>query len=77
MTEERYVFNCEWHDTQASLIRTYQMTFYPKDNTVEMYDKKNRRLFLVRVFLVVLLAVVLVAVVLVGVVMVQATVVAT
>jgi hypothetical protein len=34
--EERYVFETEWFDTQASLIRKYLFTFYPADNTIEM-----------------------------------------
>ena len=46
--EERYVVKTEWYDPQASLLREYQLTFYPKDNTIEMYDVKNRRLFLKR-----------------------------
>ena len=34
--EERYVFEVEWHDTQASLIRKYLFTYYPNDKTLEM-----------------------------------------
>lgn len=34
--EERYVFETEWYDSQASLIRKYLLTFYPKDETAEM-----------------------------------------
>jgi hypothetical protein len=34
--EERFVFECEWYDAQASLIRKYLLTFYPKDSTAEM-----------------------------------------
>lgn len=37
--EERFVFECEWYDTQASLIRKYLLTFYPKDSTAEMVSK--------------------------------------
>lgn len=48
MSEERYVFGCEWYDSQAALIRKYQLTFYPKDVTIEMYDIKSKRLFLKR-----------------------------
>jgi nucleoside-diphosphate kinase len=46
--EERYVFDCEWYDQQAELIRYYRITFYPTDQTIEMYDKKNERMFLKR-----------------------------
>jgi len=34
--EERYVFETEWFDSQASLLRRYLLTFYPKDSTLEM-----------------------------------------
>ena len=34
--EERYVFKVEWFDKQADLIREYLLTFFPKDNSVEM-----------------------------------------
>jgi hypothetical protein len=34
--EERFVFETEWYDSQASLIRKYLLTFYPKDSTAEM-----------------------------------------
>jgi hypothetical protein len=43
--EERYVFETEWYDSQASLIRKYLLTFYPKDNTAEMVSwwRRGRR----------------------------------
>lgn len=34
--EERYVFETEWFDAQASLIRKYLFTYFPSDKTVEM-----------------------------------------
>ena len=46
--DERYAFIAEWYDPNASLIRRYQLLFYVADNTVEMFDLKNRRLFLKR-----------------------------
>lgn len=46
--DERYAFIAEWYDPNASLIRRYQLLFYVADNTVEMFDIKNRRLFLKR-----------------------------
>ena len=45
---ERYAFTAEWYDPNASFNRQYQLLFYPSDNTVEMFDIKNRRLFLKR-----------------------------
>eukprot|EP00794_Sanderia_malayensis_P010751 gene10751-11901_t len=46
--DERIAFIAEWYDAQAALVRKYQLLFYPKDQTVEMYDLKNRRTFLKR-----------------------------
>ena len=37
--EERYVFDCEWYDQQAELIRYYRITFYPTDQTIEMVSQ--------------------------------------
>ncbi|CEM14665.1 unnamed protein product [Vitrella brassicaformis CCMP3155] len=48
MAEDRYVFETEWYDPQAELQRKYLLTFYLKDNTIEMYDVKNHRMFLKR-----------------------------
>ena len=46
--DERYAFIAEWYDPNATLIRNYQLLFYPADNTIEMFDIKNRRAFLKR-----------------------------
>lgn len=46
--EDRFVFYVEWFDAQADLIRRYMLTFFPRDNTIEMYDTKNKRPFLKR-----------------------------
>jgi hypothetical protein len=40
-TEERYVFECEWFDELASLIRKYLFTFYPKNSNVEMVSTRR------------------------------------
>ncbi|CAG9321915.1 NME7_3 [Blepharisma stoltei] len=47
-SEDRFVFIVDWFDQPASLIRKYQVTYYCVDNTIEMYDIKNRRIFLKR-----------------------------
>ncbi|CAF2710047.1 unnamed protein product [Rotaria sp. Silwood2] len=47
-TDERYCFTGEWYDPQASMTRTYQVLFYPSDNSIEMFDVKTRRTFLKR-----------------------------
>ncbi|XP_015347351.2 nucleoside diphosphate kinase 7 isoform X4 [Marmota marmota marmota] len=45
---ERYVFIAEWYDPNASLLRRYELLFYPGDGSVEMHDVKNHRTFLKR-----------------------------
>lgn len=47
-TEERYAFRVQWFDPQAQIIRPYLLTFYPRDNSIEMFDIKNKRAFLKR-----------------------------
>ncbi|NXI86657.1 NDK7 kinase, partial [Rhipidura dahli] len=46
--EERFAFIAEWYDPSASLFRRYELLYYPKDSSIEMYDVKNRRTFLRR-----------------------------
>ncbi|NWQ61949.1 NDK7 kinase, partial [Neopipo cinnamomea] len=46
--DERYAFIAEWYDPNASLFRRYELLYYPKDGSIEMYDVKNRRTFLKR-----------------------------
>ena len=46
--KDRFAFIAEWYDVNASLIRRYQLLFYTPDQTVEMFDMKNKRLFLKR-----------------------------
>ncbi|XP_032382662.1 nucleoside diphosphate kinase homolog 7 [Etheostoma spectabile] len=46
--EERYAFLTEWYDPTAALLRRYQLFYYPKDSSVEMFDVKNQRIFLRR-----------------------------
>ncbi|KAL3047861.1 nucleoside diphosphate kinase 7 [Trematomus bernacchii] len=46
--EERYAFLTEWYDPTAALLRRYQLFYYPQDNSVEMFDVKNQRIFLRR-----------------------------
>lgn len=47
-SEDRYVFYVEWFDGQADVLRRYMLTYYPRDNSIEMYDPKNKRPFLKR-----------------------------
>ena len=46
--KERFVFIVEWFDSQASIIRKYNLTYYLSDNTIDMFDIKNKRIFLKR-----------------------------
>ena len=34
--DQRYVFNVEWFDQPASLVRSYLLTYYPSDKTLDM-----------------------------------------
>jgi len=46
--EDRFVFHVEWFDQQADVIRRYMLTYFPRDNSLSMYDTKNNRSFLKR-----------------------------
>lgn len=46
--DERYAFLVEWYDPNAQIMRKYMLCYYTADGTVEMYDVKNRRIFLKR-----------------------------
>ncbi|KAJ8346324.1 hypothetical protein AAFF_G00213870, partial [Aldrovandia affinis] len=46
--EERFAFLAEWFDPAACLLRQYQLLYYPRDGSVEMFDVKNQRAFLKR-----------------------------
>jgi nucleoside-diphosphate kinase len=46
LNEDRYVFVVEWFDTAASIVRTYNLIYYAKDKTIEMFDLKSRKMFL-------------------------------
>ncbi|KAG4088434.1 nucleoside diphosphate kinase 7 [Neocallimastix lanati (nom. inval.)] len=45
----RYCFNVEYYDHNADLIREYQLMFFPVDNSIEMYDIKQKKIYLKRV----------------------------
>ncbi|CAI2373287.1 unnamed protein product [Moneuplotes crassus] len=46
--ENRFVFIVEWYDEQACLVRNYNLTYYLDDHTIDMFDIKNKRIFLKR-----------------------------
>jgi nucleoside-diphosphate kinase len=45
---DRFVFNLDWYDDQATLVRKYLLYYFPVTNMIEMYDVKNQRIFLKR-----------------------------
>jgi len=45
----RYCFNVEYYDNQAELLREYQLMFFPSDNSIEMYDIKQKKVYLKRI----------------------------
>lgn len=46
---KRFCFIGEYFDMMASLVRQYQIFFYPEDQSIEIYDIKNKKLFLRRI----------------------------
>ena len=42
---ERYMFNLDWYDDQAGIIRQYTLNYFPVTRQIEMYDVKNERIF--------------------------------
>ncbi|KAL0901415.1 hypothetical protein ABMA27_006682 [Loxostege sticticalis] len=46
---DKYSFIGEWYDNQASLVRRFNVFYYPTDDTLEMFDLKNRKTFVRRV----------------------------
>ena len=45
---ERFCFITEYYDTYATIVRKFQLFYYPKDGTMEIYDIKNKKIFLKR-----------------------------
>jgi nucleoside-diphosphate kinase len=42
----RYCFLTELFDNLAGIVRQYQLYFYPEDNSLEIHDIKNKKVFL-------------------------------
>nr|CAD7402184.1 unnamed protein product [Timema poppensis] len=49
MATDKYSFIAEWYDDDAALTKTFQLSYFLEDNTVELYELKTRRLFLKRI----------------------------
>lgn len=45
---ERYIFEAEWYDKVACILKKFLLYYYPADNTVELYDVKTKKTFLRR-----------------------------
>lgn len=45
---ERFCFLTEYYDSYATIVRKFQLFYYPKDGTIEIYDMKNKKIFLKR-----------------------------
>ena len=46
---QRFCFLTEFYDPSATLVRHYQVFYYPSDGAIEIYDPKNNRIFLKRI----------------------------
>ena len=46
--EDRYTFFTDWYDPTADLVKRFQLTYFLRDATIEMFDCKNKRNFLRR-----------------------------
>lgn len=41
--EEKYIFETDWYDNQAEIVRKYLVTYFPVTRCLEIYDVKNQR----------------------------------
>jgi len=46
MDDERYTFIVEWYENQAARVRQFQFFYFVNAKSLEMYDIKNRKMFL-------------------------------
>ena len=46
--DSRFTFIADYFDPQANMVRQYQLHYFTNDQTIEMYDIKNKRIFLKR-----------------------------
>lgn len=43
------MFNLDWYDEQAAIIRKYTLNYFPVTREIEMHDVKNARIFVKKV----------------------------
>ncbi|KAH8294830.1 hypothetical protein KR018_003498 [Drosophila ironensis] len=48
VSERRLAFAAEWYHAEAGIIRPFLITYYVSDKAVEVFDQRNRRIFLRR-----------------------------
>ena len=48
-SQTRYCFVSEFFDSMAGIVRQYQLYFFVEDNSIEMHDIKNKKIFLKKV----------------------------
>jgi nucleoside-diphosphate kinase len=46
--EDKYVFEADWFNAQASLTIKMRLSFYKSDRTIELFNITNKKLFLKR-----------------------------
>jgi nucleoside-diphosphate kinase len=46
--DQGYSFVVEWFDNQAQILKKFALTYYPADDTCELWDIKGKRMFLKR-----------------------------
>ena len=46
--DQGYSFVAEWFDNQAQILKKFALTYYPADDTCELWDIKGHRMFLKR-----------------------------
>ncbi|XP_008544696.1 nucleoside diphosphate kinase 7 [Microplitis demolitor] len=45
---EKYIFEAEWFDNASGIFKKFYLYYFPADNTIELFDIKNKKVFLRR-----------------------------
>ncbi|XP_059081105.1 nucleoside diphosphate kinase 7-like isoform X2 [Tigriopus californicus] len=48
-SDDSFTFTVNWYDQTMDKDRKFKLTFFPRDNSVEMFDIKHQRVFLKRI----------------------------
>lgn len=49
ISEDSLVFIAEWYDKLACIEKPFRFFFYPIDNSIEIIDLKNKKMYLKRI----------------------------